>query len=456
MKVDSVFDSTSPRVDQIRGQVDRILHSSHFSSAELMRLLLSFLADRAIEQPGEHLKVKEIATRVFHRTEDFDSQTDSVVRVHVGRLRSKLAEFYMTDGADDDVILEVPKGAYFLACRYRHAAASPVAAEAVQPVAIQPVAIQPVDAAVLSAPLAATGRQARWKRLILPAITALSLGLSVWLVLENRQLRRDAGAPTKLGVLPWSALELGDLPVRVVLADNSVGAAQDIVHGNLSLKEYINRNYLATAKPTRPDLVAVAQVLSQRQYTSLADAEIATRILRLDSVLLRRGLVRYARYMQLEDFKDGNNVIIGSYRANHWAELYQPDLNFNVEYDQQLATHYCRNRHPGQHEQAVYRPTGPTGTTGEAYAVVALLFNHSGKGHTLLITGTNTESTQAAGDFVTNAERFSAALRAMGIDPKGAPRPFEILLKVSVIAGSVDKSEVIAHRVPPYIPGFGH
>ena len=87
MKVDAASDKTSPDAGQITRQVERILHSTQFSSAGLLRSLLSYLAEQATEHPGEHLRVKEIATHVFHRSEDFDSQTDSVVRVHVGRLR---------------------------------------------------------------------------------------------------------------------------------------------------------------------------------------------------------------------------------------------------------------------------------------------------------------------------------------------------------------------------------
>src|SRR5713101_2810919 len=146
MKVDAASDKTSPDAGQINRQVERILHSSQFSSAGLLRSLLSYLTERAIGHTGEHLKVKEIATHVFHRSEDFDSQTDSVVRVHVGRLRSKLAEFYMNEGAEDDVILEVPKGAYLLAFRFRSTVAS-----------LAPIPeIQPVDTGALSpAPLPA-------------------------------------------------------------------------------------------------------------------------------------------------------------------------------------------------------------------------------------------------------------------------------------------------------------
>src|SRR5260370_34621058 len=108
----------------------------------------------------------------------------------------------------------------------------------------------------------------------------------------------------------------------------------------------------------------MGRTLSQRQYTSMAEAEIASHIFRLDSVLSKRGVIRFARNVHLDDFKDANNVIICSYRANHWGELYQPDVNFTVEYDRELATPFCRNRNPGPTEQAVYRPRAPTAATG--------------------------------------------------------------------------------------------
>lgn len=430
--------------EQLRAQVDRILHSSVFSGSELLRLLLSFLADRAIESPGEHLKVKEIATRVFHRADDFDSQTDSVVRVHMGRLRSKLAEFYMTEGAADEIVLEVPRGAYFLAQHLRRAqrtADLPIHVSIVETPAVETPAVE----SPAPEPVATPRRDP--KRLLLPFATVLLLVICAWLAIQNRELRRGASGEKGLGMLPWSVLEAGDLRIPVVIADSSVGLAQDIVHGGLSLKEYMNHDYLAGAKPVSPELGALAQLLARRELTSLADAETGARIVRLDPVLSRRAVVRFARNMRLDEFKDGNNVLIGSYRANHWVELFQGDLNFDVEYDEAREAHFCRNRSPRTGEQEIYRPSGPTGTSGEAYAVVALVLNHSGKGHTLLITGTNTESSQAAGEFITSAERYPAALRNIGIDPKGPPRGFEILLKVKVIAGGVDRSEVVAYRV---------
>jgi len=56
---------------------------------------------------------------VFGRAGNFDSQNDSIVRVHVGRLRWKLAEYYNSEGADDHLVISVPKGSYHLSLHYR-------------------------------------------------------------------------------------------------------------------------------------------------------------------------------------------------------------------------------------------------------------------------------------------------------------------------------------------------
>ena len=41
------------------------------------------------------------ATEVFGRPSTFDPQMDSTIRVQAGRLRSKLAEYYASEGIDD-------------------------------------------------------------------------------------------------------------------------------------------------------------------------------------------------------------------------------------------------------------------------------------------------------------------------------------------------------------------
>src|SRR5260370_42708187 len=55
-----------------------------------------------------------MGTEVVDLTNDFDPQLDSMVRVQDGRLRSKLAEYYASEGAEDQILVEMPRGNYAL------------------------------------------------------------------------------------------------------------------------------------------------------------------------------------------------------------------------------------------------------------------------------------------------------------------------------------------------------
>ena len=98
-----------------------MLHGS-----ESLCKLLRYLARHVLDHPGTPIKEYQIATEVFGRSADFDPQLDSMVRVQAGRLRVKLSEYYAGDGAEDPIIVELPKGTYVLA--FHHRAAMPARA----------------------------------------------------------------------------------------------------------------------------------------------------------------------------------------------------------------------------------------------------------------------------------------------------------------------------------------
>ena len=103
----------------VRQQVEKILQSGEFSGSEVLRNLLSFLTDHSIEKPGEVVKEYDLAVGALGKPEGFDPRMDSAVRVHTTRLRAKLAEYYMSDGLADEVLIEVPKGSYQISWHYR-------------------------------------------------------------------------------------------------------------------------------------------------------------------------------------------------------------------------------------------------------------------------------------------------------------------------------------------------
>src|SRR5256714_2055060 len=123
--------------EQLLGQIDRLISSHVLHGSESLCKLLRYLAEHALNHPGVPLKEYQIATEVFARPADFDPQSDSTIRVQAGRLRMKLAEYYSSEGADDPLVVELPKGTYVLSFHQRaHAparAARPEVAPEAQP-----------------------------------------------------------------------------------------------------------------------------------------------------------------------------------------------------------------------------------------------------------------------------------------------------------------------------------
>src|SRR4029077_16169710 len=104
---------------QQHAQLEKLLASHALHGSESLCKLLQYLANHSLDHPGVSPKEYQIATEVFGRQKDFDPHLDSRVRVQAGRLRAKLAEYYASEGVDDQFVLEMPKGSYALTFHQR-------------------------------------------------------------------------------------------------------------------------------------------------------------------------------------------------------------------------------------------------------------------------------------------------------------------------------------------------
>ncbi len=96
----------------IREQLDRIVSSGPFLHSRRRQRFLEFIVTEALAGRGDRLKGYNIGLEVFERPETFDPVVDPLVRIEAARLRDKLHEYYGTEGRDDPVRIELPKGSY--------------------------------------------------------------------------------------------------------------------------------------------------------------------------------------------------------------------------------------------------------------------------------------------------------------------------------------------------------
>src|SRR5579862_3867301 len=95
-----------------QAQVQRIVQSKAFRTSEVHRNLLHYLAEKSLSGTADSLKEYTVGLDVFAKPASYDPRQESVVRMHVARLRQKLAEYYRTEGTEDPVIVDVPKGGF--------------------------------------------------------------------------------------------------------------------------------------------------------------------------------------------------------------------------------------------------------------------------------------------------------------------------------------------------------
>jgi len=96
----------------IRQELEKILSSGHFNISQRQRRFLQFVVEESLEGRSSGIKESVIAFEVFSRDSSFDPRTDSVVRSEARNLRLRLGDYYRTEGSQDHVIIEIPKGSY--------------------------------------------------------------------------------------------------------------------------------------------------------------------------------------------------------------------------------------------------------------------------------------------------------------------------------------------------------
>jgi len=92
--------------------VNRIITSQTFYNKEVLKSLLEFL--HSATEKGLSLKEVDIAFDFFRRKDSFIPGDDTIVRVNIHKLRQLLGLYYLEEGKDDKIRIQIPKGSYAL------------------------------------------------------------------------------------------------------------------------------------------------------------------------------------------------------------------------------------------------------------------------------------------------------------------------------------------------------
>src|SRR5215475_3956567 len=234
-------------VDAVRRQLSRILASPGFCRNERLSRFLKFVVEQHLEGKVGEIKESVIAMEVFGRGADHDPKQDSIVRTEASRLRARLNEYYLGDGKNDALLIQLPKGGY-----------GPV--------------FRQIAPEQVTAPLASTSTSAPrnypWLPVALGGVAvAVAMGALAWWWFQRPK------APVSIAVLPLTNLsqDSGDDYFADGLTAEIIGNLSEI--DGLAVRSQTSsfvfkgkpRNVREAGKQLQADYIVEGSVLRERQ-----------------------------------------------------------------------------------------------------------------------------------------------------------------------------------------------
>src|SRR2546429_251109 len=109
------------RVMSLSEQLERILNTPPLVSSPSLSRFLRYVVEETAAGRGGAIKEYTLGLNVFDRGDEFNPRLDPIVRVQARNLRARLDKYYETQGPDDPIRIELPKGTYVPVFHFRTA-----------------------------------------------------------------------------------------------------------------------------------------------------------------------------------------------------------------------------------------------------------------------------------------------------------------------------------------------
>lgn len=106
-----LLDMSDDEIRLVENQLEIILESTYFNSAKQMQRFLKYIVEKTLAGEGNLLKQYTIGVEALDLPDDFDSDSNPIVRIVGGRVRNRLGEFY-DNTENNQVVITIPKGKY--------------------------------------------------------------------------------------------------------------------------------------------------------------------------------------------------------------------------------------------------------------------------------------------------------------------------------------------------------
>jgi hypothetical protein len=422
-----------------RQQAERIAGSEALRHSEILQRLLRYLAEKSLSGEADQLKEYTIGLDLFGKGSEYDPRHDSSARIHVGRLRQKLAEYYASEGATDSILVTLPKGRFRLLFEERPV--SSPAAPAPEPHA--PDRIEPD----ISMP-------GPWRLLACGMAAALLLVIA-WGIWSGLALRRLEGESADIEWTPqmeefWGPFVNSDRPLVIAMGTPLfVGLQGQGVYRDMKLNRWEDAASSSNLQAIRKAL-GNPEIFPVHPYTGVGESKSAVL---LGTLLVRHAHdIRFVRSIDLswQQLADSNVILLGSTRTFGEALKALPVKDEILMEPRGLRIVSPRAGAPGFLTDEIVSANGSGLASlpddGVAHALVEVLPNPNGKGYVAAFLSNLNSGVLAAVQYATDPN----LLRQWHENLKGSsgriPAYFQMALEVTSRGGVPISSRYATHR----------
>ncbi len=420
----------------MRAQVERVLHSATLQNAPMLQRLLEFLASRGKSGDGSGITEYTLATEVLGRN-GFDPGGDTSVRTAVYRLRSKLREYYASEGKSDGILIEIPKGRYCLQLSRQELGFPEVQA---------PETRAPENG--LEVPPPEPARRGG-RRLVVAAIAISAFAAGLTVAALGLRTSPIAGAARGSGLVSfWRTFAGPDHTVLIAFANAEMlhtesGDLLKFDSGAVDDRGAKVERQVAEAGVSSPALLANSTYFYEDGYSGTGEVQAMYHLTRLLSSAGVDMLIKRSRLVTSDDLRRYNVLLLGAGRENipvdqlHLKQGYVFETPRHVMWSNSI--HDTQGALPdGRASYTVVRDP-QSGTLKTDFAVFSLLPGLAPHRRIMILAGLTTSGTQGAAEFATSENQMASLITrfAAAVRQRTAPLPpyFESILEVQVIRG---------------------
>jgi hypothetical protein len=428
--------------DPRRALVNRVAASEPFAKSPRLRELFTYLAECALRDPHSSVTEQQVGVAVFNRSAGYDTSSDTVVRVQASEVRKRLKYYFLSEGLNEPLLMELPRGSYLPIFSSRELPTE----DAVYSNGHKQAATAdttPREGVTRSDQTSAQRMRKHLALFVLSGLLTVAVAVCAWLAYQNNQLRKQSAAEAApLLSHFWKQFFQNSWQTEVVPSDFDLIVISDVLGRNVPLKEYSSEDY--------PKMLIDPLIKDPKINNFVSKAARAGAITEHDGPVLNSLALVSERFQIPFQVKSprqarvdqdyGNFILLGHERANPWVEMFESRMNFRHYYDDTVRKAKIINisPQPGEKPEYVFE------NFQETYAVVACLPRRDGKGNVLILYGITLANIDGAAHLVTDEAAIAKLYSRLGIGPSDHIPYFEVLLEEKPDAQNY---EIIAHRI---------